>query len=262
MATGRVSRILEILLVFGTFAGASTLGTLAVLGEPKPGAEGVVPFGNQSGLRTRGEIAACLTSKASEIIAPEIPTPADATALAAILPGGDIAVVVVFGSQAAADGYHDEFTDLQPPGGLVIDFGHVLLAYPVTPDPATRADVESCVLGDDVGPIDPPALVPLDPDSNTGDVLADCLIETNLGFEWEDITDIHPDATRALRVTQGDMLLFIFLFDSEAKADEFQEVYGPDQVVHDLGRGVVEYEREPEPPLEAAVEGCVEAAIA
>jgi len=257
-----VPRILEILLVCGTFAGASTLGTLAVIGEPSPKAEGVVPFGNQSGLRTRGEIAACLTSKGMEIIAPEVPTPADATALAAILPAGDFVVVVVFGSQAAADGYHDEFTDLQPPGGLVIDFGHVLLAYPVAPDPATRADVESCVLTDDAGPIDPgPSLVPLDPDSNTGDVLADCLIDTNLGFEWEDITDIHPDATRALRVTQGDMLLFIFLFDSEAKADEFQEVYGPDQVVHDLGRGVVEYEREPAPPLAATVDGCVETAI-
>lgn len=248
----RLWRVLEILLVCGTFAGASTLGTLAVLGDPKPksGAEGVVPFGNTSGLRTRSEIAACLSSKGMEIIAPELPTPADATALAATLPSGDIVLVVVFGSEAAADAFHREFVNLQPPDGLILELGHVLVAYTLPPDAADRADVEGCVLGETFEP-------PPEETSPAGNVLDGCLIAA--GFEVEDITEFHELPVRSLRVA-ADATVFVFLFDSEARADQFQEVYGPDQVVHDLGLAVVEYENEPAAPLAALVEGCIQAA--
>ncbi len=249
----RLWRVLEIVLVVGTFAGASTLGTLAVLGESGPaGASGgVLPF-DPAGLRTAGEIKACLTGNGVALTTANFPTPADATAVAANLPNGDPVLILVFQTESSAAQFREAFDGLQPPGGLTLELDNVLLAYQVPPDAQARLDVEGCILGEEFGP--PVTEEPVVP----GEPVAICLTEA--GFQVEDISTAHELPVTSLRVTQADDLVFVFLFDSEAAADDFQEVYGPGQVVHDLGLAVVEYEGEPAPLLAATVEGCAQPA--
>jgi hypothetical protein len=255
---GGLWRVLEILLVCGSLAGAGTLGTLAVLDETKTVASSDVDTDGNGGFeRTASEISACLSSKGLEVVTADFPTPADATAVGASTLDGNAILVVVFPTEAAAAQFRDAFEGLQPPGGLILDLGNALLAYEIAPDVQTRADVEGCVLGEDFDPVPPEG----GGGFTTGDVLSDCLVAA--GFDFEDNSQNHPDVPRSVRVTGGNgVLVFIFLFDTEADAAAFQdERYGADEIVHNVGRALVEYESEPDPPVGAIVEGCVQQAI-
>ena len=77
------------------------------------------------------------------------------------------------------------------------------------------------------------------------------------GYAVEDITDVHPDPIRSLRLTRGAEVAFVFVFHSAGAATSFMEVYGPDTaLVRNLGTVILEFGAPPGAETESVLEGC------
>ncbi|MEX2459219.1 MAG: hypothetical protein WD770_09565 [Actinomycetota bacterium] len=251
----RLRRILEIALIGGSFVAASVLGGLAVAGSPPTGGSSAPATPGRVGpLRDAGQILACLRGSPDYfVVAPELPAAPGGEAFA-VEPtdGGGLVHVFVFPTEAGAAGYEEEFVGSGPTQTVAVLVRNALIVFPDDASSAVRGSLEACVTGE------PPPVGAGGggDDDGTADPLEACLLDA--GFETEDITDVYPDPVRSLRLTRGDELAFVFVFDSEEAAAEFEaSSYGSDRdLVTNLGTVIVEYGEEPPPETETDVEGC------